>query len=176
MATGRGSGERPVAHHRRIERPVASCEPRTPGWSVRGQGRKGRGDARSPSRGIRSRSRIAGVEGGRGQNGLGDRHRCARSNRRMTFVEQACGAGVLDARLQLESRGTSLLGVSSPKLMEGFTMSDRLNAEGRHQNQAHHHTQRGRSEAAEGDSGNAQQADGDEPLPRRMASEEARHN
>ncbi len=83
---------------------------------------------------------------------------------------------LLDTRLQLERRGMSLLGVSSPKLMKGFPMSDRLNAESRHQNQAHQHTQRGRSEAAEGDSGNDQQADGDEPLPRRMASEEARHN
>ncbi len=42
-------------------------------------------------------------------------------------------------------------------------MWDRLNAEGRHNDQTHHNTQHGRGEAAQGDTGNAQQADGDEP-------------
>jgi hypothetical protein len=44
--------------------------------------------------------------------------------------------------------GLSLLGVSSPKLTKGFTMSDRFDAENCHQNQTHHQTQCSRSEAA----------------------------
>ena len=69
----------------------------------------------------------------------------------------------------------SLLGVFSPKLMKGFTMSDRLDAESRHQNQTHHHTQYGRSEAAEGETGNCQQTDSDESLPSNVVREQAGH-
>jgi len=56
-------------------------------------------------------------------------------------------------RLTTSLTGGSVLGMASPELSESFTMPNCLDAERCHQDQACHHSQCGRSEAAKGEAG-----------------------
>ena len=54
-------------------------------------------------------------------------------------------------------------------------MSERLDAEHRYKNHARNCAQYGRTDAAQGDSHDAECTNRDEPLPRRVVCEEASH-
>ena len=62
-----------------------------------------------------------------------------------------------------------------PKLSKGVPMSDRLDAERCYEDQAGHYAQCGGAEVAWSGGGDAEETDGDEPLPRCVVCEEAGH-
>ena len=62
-----------------------------------------------------------------------------------------------------------------PKLSEGVAVSDCLDAERCYEYEAGDYAECGGTEVAWGGGGDAEETDGDEPLPRRVVCEEAGH-